>query len=582
MKPKKENQSAPGSPLTPTPLPEAGRGNRTRVFLPSLLSAPLLWASFFPLDLGPLAFIALVPWLMLVKTQGVSNRRLYFAAFVGAFAFWLPALQWIRVASPPMYASWIVITLYCSLLSTLAMLILRRLDAFLHWPLAFTVPIVFVALDYFRAHFPTGFPFLKSIGAHQHFGFGWYTLGYTQHATAPLLQLADLGGVYLVTFLVCAFNGATAEWIQRMPWVRKKLRWPSDTRIGFFREMWTSAAATVSVMIGVAYGTQKLQHPDFEKGPRVTAIQGNFPQDLKMNNEDLLFKTYLDLCASAAKRADLVLWPETCCPYKWYSVAAGTDPKSVDDKFLAMMKARQGEFARLAVSEWKTNVLVGLSGVEWEKDKEWLYNSAVLFNAEGKEVDRYSKMHLVPFGEYVPFDLSWLQAFTPYSHKYSCRPGEHFTRFPFMVGDRQFTFGCLICYEDSDPDLARQYVRPENGPPVDFLVNISNDGWFKGTEEHEQHLAICRFRAVEARRTVVRAVNMGISAVIDPDGNVMLPGDSWKESKNMEGMVSDRVKLDKRVSFYAVNGDILPAVCWGFLIVMDVAARVRRRFKRPS
>src|SRR5262249_56421242 len=82
----------------------------------------------------------------------------------------------------------------------------------------------------------------------------------------------------------------------------------------------------------------------------------------------------------------------------------------------------------------------------------------------------------------------------------------------------------VICYEDSAPYLARQYARPEGGePPVDFLVNTSNDGWFDGTAEHEEHLAVARFRAVECRRALLRAVNMGISAVIDGNGRVLRP-----------------------------------------------------------
>jgi apolipoprotein N-acyltransferase len=552
----------------------------------SLLSAPLLYASFFPLDWGPLAFVALVPWLMLVRTPGARPRHVYLAAFLGAFAFWLPATQWIRVASPPMYASWLVITLYCSLLATLALYIIRQLDSFLHWPLAFTVPIVFTALDYFRAHFPTGFPFLKPLGLFQHFGFGWYTLGYTQHATLPLLQLADLGGVYLVTFLVCAFNGAATEWFQRTPLVRGGLGLPFDPRIGFYREMGSSAVVATGLMAAIAYGTTRVQHPDFEKGPRVTAIQGNIPQDIKMDKEAELFETYRRLCDSAAKRADLVVWPETCCPEKWRSVREGTNRADVDAKYLRVMGEVRSKFFVPYAQSWKTNVLLGLGSYEWDQGKLWQYNTALLLDADGRAVDTYHKMHLVPFGEYVPFNSKWLQAFTPYRGEYSCRPGDRFTRFPFSVGDRQFTFGCLICYEDTDPDLARQYVAQANGPPVDFLVNISNDGWFRGTEEHEQHLAICRFRAVEARKTVVRAVNMGISAVIDPDGRLLLPGDSWSESKNMEGTVSARVPLDTRESFYANTGDVLPAACWAFLIIADVVARVKRwrnsRTARPA
>jgi apolipoprotein N-acyltransferase len=136
---------------------------------------------------------------------------------------------------------------------------------------------------------------------------------------------------------------------------------------------------------------------------------------------------------------------------------------------------------------------------------------------------------------------------------------------------RTFTFGCLICYEDSDPYLARQYVTSE---PVNFLVNISNDGWFDGTEEHEQHLAICRFRAIEARRAIVRSVNMGISGVIDSDGRVVaLPDPDWSKSKKTEAVVTHVVPIDNRSPLYATLGDWIPAACWlaalvGWLLAM--------------
>jgi apolipoprotein N-acyltransferase len=168
-----------------------------------------------------------------------------------------------------------------------------------------------------------------------------------------------------------------------------------------------------------------------------------------------------------------------------------------------------------------------------------------------------------------------MQVFTPYKHDYSCRPGESWTRFPLTARDgRAFTFGCLICYEDSDPYLARQYVATE---PVSFLVNISNDGWFDGTEEHEEHLAICRFRAIEARRSVVRAVNVGISGLIDADGRVLkIPGRTWSESKKVDAVVSAVVPIDTRESLYATLGDWVPAACWAGLLVGLVVLRVRK------
>src|SRR5262249_37193101 len=129
----------------------------------------------------------------------------------------------------------------------------------------------------------------------------------------------------------------------------------------------------------------------------------------------------------------------------------------------------------------------------------------------------------IPFGEFLPLreELPWLKKFTLYKGAaWEIAPGKELKR--FELG--KYTFGVLICYEDTDPALARQYGADHaDGGPVDFLINISNDGWFAGTSEHNEHLAISRFRAVETRKSVARAVNMGISAVIDPNGRVLQP-----------------------------------------------------------
>jgi apolipoprotein N-acyltransferase len=433
------------------------------------------------------------------------------------------------------------------------------------------VPVVWVALEYFRAHFPTGFPFLKAVHAYQMAGFGWYFLGYTQHDFDPLLQAADLGGVYLVSFAVAAVNGLVFEVVLRVPAVRRWLRWPAAEAP---RRLILSGVA-VGVLLGglVSYGLLRLRHEPFETGPRVAAIQGSVPQDEKILRGDILGRTYYELCKAAAEqlpRPDLVVWPETCCPVDWYQLGPGVKPEETSKEFVGGLKYTYKELISIA---WPTNVMYGLNSIVWEDGRAWKYNSAVMLDPSGMFRGRYDKIHLVPFGEYVPFPetFPWLKAFTPYTHDYSCRPGERQPRFELRSRGQQTRFGVLICYEDSDPYLARQYALPgpAGEPPADFLVNISNDGWFNGTEEHEQHLAICRFRAVEARRSVVRAVNMGVSAVIDPDGRVIaLPGPTWRQSKAVEGIVAAEVPLDRRESAYAHLGDWVPAACWGFLAVM--------------
>ena len=240
----------------------------------------------------------------------------------------------------------------------------------------------------------------------------------------------------------------------------------------------------------------------------------------------------------------------------------------------------QSEKLRDNANDWPGNTLYGVGTRRIEADgREWRYNSALLVDRSGSPVARYDKIHLVPLGEYIPFPetFPFLKAFTPYEGDYSCRPGESYTRFPLNVGDREYHFGCLICYEDTDASLARQYVRPGT-QQVDFLVNISNDGWFDGTAEHEQHLAICRFRAIETRRSVVRAVNMGISAIIDPRGEVIaLPGETWSKSKKVEGIVRGVVPLDSQTTLYARFGDWLPLVAWAVIAGGFVRGFVRRR-----
>jgi apolipoprotein N-acyltransferase len=541
------------------------------------ISGVLLWAAFFPLDLGPLGFVALVPWLMLVRAP-VTRRRRYGAAYFGAFVFFALATNWVRVADPMMYFSWAGLSLVLPLFWVLGLDLIRRCDR-LGVPLALSVPVTWVALEYVRMHFPTGFPFLKPLGMYQMIGFGWYFLGYTQHSFLRLIQIADLGGVYAVSFVVGAVNGLLADWMYRVPRVNALLRMPAQNPESAVDGRRIVSAATLGVVAltgaSIAYGAQQLAHGPYRSGPVVSAIQGSVPQGQKMLKGNELQMSYARLfreAVTANPRPDLVVWPETCFPEDWIETAPGQTPPEDFD--------RQAHTCEKYFSSIVFGVptLIGLTSLEWENGQTWKYNSALLLTGRGKKVGRYDKMHLVPFGEYVPLKeyFPFLQAFTPYKEDYSCRPGEHWTHFPLKAADqREYTFGCLICYEDSDPDLARRYVAGDE--PVDFLVNISNDGWFDGTEEHEEHLAISCFRAIEARRTIVRSVNMGISAIIDPDGRVIvLPRDSWSASKKVDAVLSGEVLIASGRSLYSAIGDWVPAGCWAALAVVITLALLSR------
>ena len=531
-------------------------------------SGLLLYVCFFPLNLGFVAWFALVPLLFLVHSDA-RPRHVYLAAFVGGLFFYLPAIQWMRVAHPAMYGTWFALSVYSALYFPLSLWLIRRCNR-AHIPLLLVIPSIWTGFEYMRMHFPTGFPWLESTGFLHRIGFGWYFLGYSQHEFLPVIQIADLTGVYGVSFLIVLVNTLIYRWARCSACC-------GQTPLS--RPLLETVVTTGLLAATVIYGYRQLDHPALPAGPRVALLQSNVAQSVKMNRdgESQLDKHMTSLLREAVTTTpdeipDLIVWPETTFSKEWFGADPGSDsaqtPKSWREAMSVSSKNAQ------IIAGWasgKSSQLLGLNCLEREADGQiWKYNSAILVGRDGKAGPRYDKMHLVPFGEYVPLrnTFPWMKSFSPYTHDYSCKPGEHWTRFPLTVKDKTYHFGCLICYEDSDPSLARNYaIASPVGPSVDFLVNISNDGWFDGTEEHEQHLAICRFRAIECRRSIVRAVNMGISGFIDSDGRIVkIPGSNWHDSKKISAVVKDVVPIDDRGTVYSHWGDWLPLTCWGIML----------------
>jgi apolipoprotein N-acyltransferase len=345
-------------------------------------------------------------------------------------------------------------------------------------------------------------------------------------------------------------------------------------------------------------------HPS--PGPRIALLQGNLDQRLRNDSAvsedaaDLMDRHFRGLAdLAAAYRPDLIVWPETSWPYEWREEANG--PTRHCREMVEDMALR-----------WHTNLLVGMNCSTVGSDGvPHRYNSAILIDRHGKAAGRYDKIHRVPFGEFVPFRdwLPFMNWFAPYDFDYSVWPGQQHTRFPLVEAgsSKPFHFGVLICYEDTDAQVSRPYSGSDGETAANFLLNISNDGWFDGTSEHDEHLAICRFRAIECRRSVARSVNMGISAVIDSKGRVLqpqelphpdpsvkeefhvwmvplqrdtateLPVSKWHDYKKVAGVLLATVPVDDRVSLYAHWGDWLPWSCWLVLGFAFVLAWVRRK-----
>jgi apolipoprotein N-acyltransferase len=588
------------------------------VFVPALASGVLLWACFFPLACGWLAWVALVPLLCLVRSEA-RPRRIYFAAWLCGLAFFWPAIAWMRVADWRMWFTWAMLATYCSLYVPVAVWLVRRLDSATPLPLVLSFPAVWCGLEFLRS-------FLGS-------GFAWYFLGHSQHTFLPLIQIADLGGVYAVSFLVAAVNVWLFECLFLQLWFRNFVGLSGASAAGA-RALAAQGVLLAALLGGsLAYGAWRLGQEDFEPGPRVALLQGNLDQRLRNQVHSSTvaatkmlyhYATLSGMAARAPQRPDLIVWPETSFPDDWLVVVSDEGlpqwlvclaalaptglPADLPRLGLTWDRSYNAAVGRLRQSirsvgpDFHTSVLLGLNAEDVTRTGrvQRRYCSALLVNSDGSIGDRYDKMHRVPFGEYVPLRdvLPFMDRFAPYDFAYSITPGTRFTR--FSVGAHRF--GVLICFEVSDPALARRYaVADEDGPPVDFLLEISNDGWFDGNSEHDEHLAICRFRAIEARRAVGRAVNMGISAVIDGNGRVLapqtcrsdrginlwelhaakgsmstLPVSDWAGFKKVQGVLTATIPIDQRASLYAQWGDWFG---WGCLLVAGAAlawAKIRR------
>ncbi len=546
------------------------------------VSSALLYASFFPINFGWLAWVAFVPWLSLAACE--RHPRLYLLCWLGALPVAFGCLSWVPVADWRMSFAWLVLGTYFSLHYPLALYLVRLLWRRLGLALTFSFPLVWVAMEYFRANFAGGFATLI-LGHYRHDwpgGFAWFLLGHSQHEFLEAVQIADLGGVYAVSFVVAMANGLLYEAVAA--------RWQKPR---FTPQALLVQAVIVGVVLGgtLGYGMWRLRQEADVPGPRIALLQGSIDQrirnavwfDDRMREE--AFRTqeeeYRGLCRLAMEQKPLMLvWPETARPGAWAEMDGRPLPKPA-------------ESADKLVADFPAAHLIGLNVVEFRDDlnNPLEFNSALLFGqGNPRLLDRYDKAHRVPFGEYIPMQrwlkfLSWL---APYPGDYGVTPGKRFTRFSIPGA----TFGVMICYEDTVAAIGREYAG------VDFLVNISNDGWFDGTSEHDQHLAISRFRAVEARRSLVRAVNMGVSAVIDGSGRVLtprqyypggaawvvpprqrrsMPANEWGRFKKMSCVVVADVPIDSRPSVYALIGDAFAQL----LCVLLLTALIVCRWSKP-
>ena len=555
----------------------------------AVLSATLLWASFTPLGFGPLAWIALVPLLLLVRLER-PTRWMYRSTYVGGFVFWYATLQWMRLGDPSMYVAWTAFAVYLAFYFPVFVGLTRVAVWRLKVPLILAAPAVWTGLEYVRAYAFTGF--------------SWYQLGHSQIHWLEVIQMSDVLGAYGVSFLVAMSSAAFVELVPQRIFARLRLL-PSMAAVSnsesptSSRRRWTTAGIMLaSFAIAISYGYVRRSQARFIAGPRVAAIQGNFETAVNSRHApETVFVKHRYLTSQAIKQhADVIVWPEVMFPFPYFVKPANVTTARLQELIPEVEAKNWEEKTELkemirSMSQGASAALVlGIETVTANQAGIQLFNSALFVHPELGLGKRYDKQHRVPFGEYLPLAdyLPFLGHLTPYRGQYGIQAGTRGTAFEYK-GRR---FAPVICFEDTVPQVVRQSLRdaiaddPQHRK-VDVILNLTNDGWFHGSSEHDQHLITAAFRAVELRTPMVRAVNTGISAIIDGDGAIRARATDPKtgQSKQVEAVVCDFVPLDNRQSFYLQGGDwfaqgclvtCLACVCTGCY------GSTRRRLTNPA
>jgi apolipoprotein N-acyltransferase len=504
--------------------------------LPFPLAGPMPpWRSVF-------AWLALVPllWALLSRESLERPRALrhgFLLAYVCGVLWYCGNCYWIRDTMmrygdmPPLAPTLLligfslVLGLYFGLFG-LGVVLVRRASGSTRLALA-AAPVLWAALELVAARI-TSVP--------------WDQLGYSQVDNALVNQLAPWTGVYGISFILVAVNALIA----------------GGLLLGSTRERSTSGIGGV-VLFAVGAGGFLLQPP--RPAPSATAVliqpnldvggvgiwagPGEWDQHIAgfatLAGEQC--KSYIAgipqtgaasgeiICPPYATHPDLVVWPESPAPFE-------EDEPRFQHALVTIAR------------EMHAPVVVGNVGMDYSAENQaWReYNSAVVVGPDGARIGRYDKIHLVPFGEYVPFQKLLFFARKLTGRVSAFDRGEE--REVFRLNGRRY--GIFICYEAVFADEVRQFSRLG----AEVLVNISDDGWYGDTSASWQHLNMARMRAIENRRWLLRDTNNGVTASIDPYGRVRqsIPRHQMDALPAEYGFRDD-------VTFYAAHGDMFAWLC---------------------
>ena len=480
---------------------------------------------------------------------GTTLRRAFTLGLVTGAVYFTGTLYWITRVMV-MYGDlsfWAAALVNAALIAYLALfpaifaLVVRRIVIAHGPPALMAAPIVWVATELGRTHVFTGFP--------------WVLLGYSQTTVLPIAQFASLFGVYGVSMLVAAVSAALATYaagpaaVATGPANAVKgpakaghylrsggLRSGGAVRFGgVVRARVAPLVVVFTVMIGVAvWGSRRAAVGEWThtgEPIRVGLIQGNIDQNEKVDvaRAGAIFQDYLRMTRQAIREgAEFIIWPESSTPFRFE-----------DDVFAAAQVRNLARQARVPILFGSDQFVRGANGAPTT-----YYNSAFLVRSDGSTGGVYRKMHLVPFGEYVPakklffFAAPLVEAVSDFS------AGEDAVLLP--VGHHLVS--TAICYEVVYPDLVRRFVTGGS----EMLTTITNDAWFGPTSAPYQHFEQASMRAIEEGRYLVRSANTGVSGIVDPYGRVVEHTAIFQPA-----VVVGEARFLRTSTFYARHGDIL-------------------------
>jgi apolipoprotein N-acyltransferase len=512
-----------------------------------VITGILLYLAEPPFGIWPLAFVALIPLLQAAR-KSPSYRHAALGGFISGTVFFVPGLFWLTWTT---VLGWGALALYCATYVAVFALLAR-----------FTSNVLALA---------AGWTLLEFVrGAIAFTGFPWLLLSHSQYSFTLFTQILDVVGSYGLSGILVVLN--VLFWKGTIGGTRKRL------------------LIAAGIFAGVCvYGYARMSTLPLKRALHTALVQASVPQEMKEAREGTYDPTgglsrYLDASDGIPQnqKIDLVVWPET--------VVLSPYTLNVDPAILKEALAKEARFAQEALAAiskkhgayflaGSTSFLPASYGYVSDHelastipDGNWRrrYNSAYLLDPGGRYVDRYDKMHLVPFGEYIPlrYIFPFFARLVPFDASLS--PGERQTLFRINRDGQMLRFGVLICYEDTDSELARRLRRDG----ADFLVNISNDAWF-GLSELDQHFVTARFRAVENRTGVIRSGNNGLTGVIDPLGRARI-----LLGKNEMGSATADLWISNSRFVYTLLGDWPAVVASSVILIVELPRQRRAQVQR--